>query len=90
MRYVSWTRRGYDAVRREPAQVLRRLTRDLAAGDGLVLHDGACALTAAGTPVVLAVLPGLLEQLAARGLKSVALPAACGDIVNRNTRRVAN
>jgi peptidoglycan/xylan/chitin deacetylase (PgdA/CDA1 family) len=78
MRYVSWTRRGYDAVRREPAQVLRRLTRGLAAGDVLVLHDGACALTAAGTPVVLAVLPALLEQLAACGLKSVALPAACG------------
>jgi peptidoglycan/xylan/chitin deacetylase (PgdA/CDA1 family) len=78
MRYVSWTRRGYDAVRREPAQVLQRLTRGLAAGDVLVLHDGARALTAAGTPVVLAVLPALLEELAARGLKSVALPAACG------------
>jgi peptidoglycan/xylan/chitin deacetylase (PgdA/CDA1 family) len=78
LRYVSWTRRGYDAVRREPSQVLQRLTRDLAAGDLLVLHDGTRTLTAAGTPVVLAVLPALLEQLAARGLKSVALPTACG------------
>ncbi|MEO8443309.1 MAG: polysaccharide deacetylase family protein [Betaproteobacteria bacterium] len=79
MRYVSWTRRGYDAVRRDPSRVLHKLTRGLAAGDVLVLHDGARTLTAAGAPVVLAVLPALLEELAARGLKSVALPAACGE-----------
>lgn len=77
MRYVSWTRRGYDAVRRDPAQVLRRLTRGLAAGDVLVLHDGARVRTAAGEAVVLAVLPALLDQLAAKRLRSVALPTAC-------------
>ncbi len=79
MRYVSWTRRGYDAVRREPSRVLQKLTRGLAAGDVLVLHDGAHARTDAGVPVVLAVLPALLAQLAAHGLKSVALPTACGE-----------
>lgn len=77
MRYVSWTRRGYDAVRRDPSRVLKLLTRGLAAGDVLVLHDGTRARTAAGEPVVLAVLPLLLDKLAARGLKCVALPAAC-------------
>lgn len=77
--YVSWTRRGYDAVSRNPAQVRRRLTRGLAAGDVLVLHDGAQARTQAGEAVVLAVLPALLDQVAARGLKSVSLPEACGD-----------
>lgn len=80
MRYVSWTRRGYDAVHRDPAQVLRRLARGLAAGDVLVLHDGAQTRTHAGESVVLAVLPALLDQLAARGLKSVSLPTACGEI----------
>ena len=45
MRYVSWTRRGYDAVRRDPRGVLQRLTRGLVAGDVLVLHDGARART---------------------------------------------
>lgn len=79
LRYVSWTRRGYDAVRRDPPQILQRLTRDLAAGDVLVLHDGTRARTTEGVPVVLAVLPRLLEHLAAHGLKSVALPTACGD-----------
>jgi peptidoglycan/xylan/chitin deacetylase (PgdA/CDA1 family) len=77
LQYVSWTRRGYDAVRRDPAQILRRLTQGLAAGDVLVLHDGTRARTAEGMPVVLAVLPALLEHIAERGLKCVALADAC-------------
>lgn len=79
LRYVSWTRRGFDTVDRDAAAVLKRLTRGLAAGDVLLLHDGARARTSGGGPVVLAVLPGLLETLAAGGLKSVPLPAACGE-----------
>ena len=71
LRYVSWTRRGFDAVRGDPAQVLARLNRGLAAGDVLLLHDNG--------PLVLGVLPALLDELAARGLKSVSLPSACGD-----------
>lgn len=69
LRYVSWTRRGLDTVARDPARVLGRLTSGLAAGDVLLLHDS--------EPLSLAVLPALLEQLAARGLKCVSLPAAC-------------
>ena len=79
LRYVSWSRRGYDAVHRNPVRVLQRLTRGLGAGDVLMLNDGAQARTDAGEPVVLAVLPALLDQLAARGLKSVSLPTACND-----------
>jgi|ERR1700674_1474743 peptidoglycan-N-acetylglucosamine deacetylase len=76
MRYISWTRRGYDAVRGDPVGVLRRLTRGLDAGDVLLLHDGSPASTPAGQPVVLAVLPELLDRLASRGLKVVSLPTA--------------
>lgn len=76
LRYVSWTRRGFDAVRGDADAVLRRLSRRLAAGDILLLHDGHAALTADGQPVVLAVLPRLLEQLAAAGLRGVSLPMA--------------
>ncbi len=79
MRYVSWSRRGYDAVCRDPARVLQRLARGLAAGDVLVRDAGARARTDAGEPVVLAVLPALLDQLTARGLKAVSLPTACRD-----------
>lgn len=77
MRYVSWTRRGFDAVSRDPFRVLERLVHGLAAGDVLLLHDGSGTRTRTGEPVVLAVLPALLDQLAARGLWSVSLPTAC-------------
>ena len=77
LRYASWTRRGFDTVSRDPAQVLQRLVHELAAGDVLLLHDGSSARTDAGAPLVLPVLQGLLEQLAARGLASVSLSTAC-------------
>ena len=77
LRYASWTRRGFDGVACDPAKVLQRLCRDLAAGDILLLHDGAGTRTREGKSVVLAVLPLLLDQIAARGLKSVPLPIAC-------------
>ena len=71
LHYVSWTRRGFDAVSRDPQRILRRLTRGLAAGDVLLLHDSA--------PIVLDVLPALLEELVARGLRPVSLVTACGN-----------
>jgi peptidoglycan/xylan/chitin deacetylase (PgdA/CDA1 family) len=76
MRYASWTRRGFDTMEKDPAAVLRRLTRGLRAGDMLLLHDGSAARTREGEPVVLVVLPRLLELLGQRGLKPVTLPAA--------------
>ena len=53
-----------------PAAIARRLLDGLAPGDILLLHDG-LALREGGNPVVLEVLPRILEALAARGLKSV-------------------
>ncbi|WP_225782944.1 polysaccharide deacetylase family protein [Xenophilus sp. Marseille-Q4582] len=79
LQLVSWTRRGFDTRERDPEVVLARLTRGLAAGDILLLHDGNAARTAQGEPVVLAVLPGLLARLNAQGLRSVTLPQALRD-----------
>ncbi|QAZ38225.1 polysaccharide deacetylase family protein [Methylibium sp. Pch-M] len=73
---VSWTRRGFDTRERTPQRVLERLTRDLAAGDILLLHDGHAATTAAGRPVLLEVLPPLLDRCRAAGLRCVTLTAA--------------
>jgi peptidoglycan/xylan/chitin deacetylase (PgdA/CDA1 family) len=73
---TSWTRRGFDTRERDPQRVLQRLTRGLAAGDILLLHDGHCARAADGRPVVLHVLPPLLDQLRAAGLAAVTLPQA--------------
>jgi peptidoglycan/xylan/chitin deacetylase (PgdA/CDA1 family) len=76
LRLVSWTRRGFDTVNRDPERILARLTRALGAGDILLLHDGHAARTAAGTPVILEVLPRLLERLAAARLTPLTLRAA--------------
>ncbi len=70
---ASWTRRGFDTVRRDPEGVLARLARGLRAGDILLLHDGGAARTGKGVPVILEVLPRLLERCAAARLEAVTL-----------------
>ncbi|WP_431280934.1 polysaccharide deacetylase family protein [Humitalea sp. 24SJ18S-53] len=72
---VAWTRRGYDTVRHQPTWVLDRLSRSLAARDILLLHDGNSARDANGIPIVLTVLPRLLERIAAQNLSAVSLAA---------------
>lgn len=74
---VSWTRRGFDTRERDPGRVLARLTRGLAAGDILLLHDGHAARCSTGLPVVLEVLPALLKQLREAAL----VPATLADAV---------
>jgi peptidoglycan/xylan/chitin deacetylase (PgdA/CDA1 family) len=74
LRLVSWTRRGFDTVDRNPAAIARRLLAGLAPGDILLLHDGRAAGGPAGNPVVLEVLPRLLEALVRRGVRSVPIP----------------
>jgi peptidoglycan-N-acetylglucosamine deacetylase len=76
LQLVSWTRRGFDTVSRQAGPVLERLTRQLGAGDILLLHDGHAAHSRAGTPVVLEVLPALLAALGAAGLAPVTLRSA--------------
>lgn len=76
LRLVSWTRRGYDTRLADPQRVAARLERDLAAGDILLLHDGHSATGADGTPIVLTVLPRVLEAIRARNLKAVPLHQA--------------
>jgi peptidoglycan/xylan/chitin deacetylase (PgdA/CDA1 family) len=76
-RLVSWTRRGFDTVEKDPAVVCARLLRRLAPGDILLLHDGRAARCADGRPVILAVLPELLEAIGRAGLRTTTLPP-CG------------
>lgn len=70
LRLVSWTRRGFDTVGREPRTIARRLLQGLTAGDILLLHDGS-TVRQGGNPLVVEVLPRVLDELAARGLASV-------------------
>lgn len=71
--YITWTRRGFDTVTSDPAVVLEHLSRNLSAGDILLLHD---RRTHGQRAMVLEVLPALLDSIAAAGLKPVSLPLA--------------
>jgi len=73
LRLVSWSRRGFDTVDRNAERVSARLTMHLGAGDILVLHDRASSRDPKGQPIVLSLLPRLLDTIAARGLATVTL-----------------
>lgn len=70
---VSWTRRGYDAVCRDPRMITRRLLKNLRGGDILLLHDGGSARDRRGRPVVLEALARLLDTVASRDLTATPL-----------------
>ena len=73
LKLASWTRRGFDTRTGNATLVLQRLTRGLGAGDILLLHDHHAALTPAGRPVLLEVLPPLVAAIRAQGLSPVRL-----------------
>jgi len=76
LRLASWTRRGFDTVSGNSQAVFRRLSAHLRGGDILLLHDGHAARDSTGRPVVLDVLPRLLQAILAGGLKPITLRAA--------------
>jgi len=77
MELASWTRRAYDTREGDPDRVFQRLSKHLGAGDILLLHDGHGALAPDGRPVILSVLPRLLQHLNQLGLRPVRLADAC-------------
>jgi len=80
LHYTNWTRRGYDTFAKSAEPVLQRLQRGLAAGDILLLHDGRSLQRHSEPPVILEVLPRLLEHLQTLNLKSVSLQTACNHV----------
>jgi peptidoglycan/xylan/chitin deacetylase (PgdA/CDA1 family) len=76
LRLVSWTRRGFDTVNPNADAVYRRLTNGLQGGDILLLHDGNAARSRSGKPVILEVLPQLLDAMALKQLRPVTLRSA--------------
>lgn len=73
LRLAAWTRRGFDTRCADAATVSARLTRNLKAGDILLIHDGNAARTAEGQPVILQALPPLFDAAAIAGLRFVTL-----------------
>jgi peptidoglycan/xylan/chitin deacetylase (PgdA/CDA1 family) len=76
LQLAAWTRRGFDTRNGDRADgVAQRLTRNLSAGDILLLHDGNSGVDSAGRPHCTTVLPGLLAAIADAGLQCVTLRA---------------
>ena len=76
LRLASWSARGFDTRVGDAARVRSSLLRGVRAGAILLLHDGHAARTAEGRPVILEVLPAVLEAAAAAGLRAVTLRQA--------------
>ena len=70
---ASWSARGFDTRIGDAERVKHALLRDLRAGAILLLHDGNAARSPGGIPVILDVLPAVLESAAAAGLRFVCL-----------------
>lgn len=73
LRLAAWSARGFDTRIGDAERVKNRLLRGLRAGAILLLHDGHAARTTEGIPVILAVLPAVLESAAAARLRVVTL-----------------
>jgi len=75
---ASWSRRAYDTRETDPLRVAARLTRGLAAGDILLLHDGV-ALLRKRAPDTVGALGLVLAAIRTAGLRPVTLRTACAD-----------
>lgn len=73
---ASWSARGFDTRVSHAQRVKSSLLRGLRPGAILLMHDGHAARTAQGVPVILDVLPAVLEAAAAAGLRAVTLREA--------------
>jgi peptidoglycan-N-acetylglucosamine deacetylase len=73
---ATWSHRAFDTRYNDVDAALTRLAHQRSAGDILLLHDGHPATTPGGNPLVLEILPVLLDQLHAAGLRPVSLAQA--------------
>lgn len=74
LQLVSWSRRAFDTVRRDPVRIVNELTSDLTPGEILVLHDRRTRSANKGRPVVFAALRAVLERLSDGGFRATHLP----------------
>jgi peptidoglycan/xylan/chitin deacetylase (PgdA/CDA1 family) len=73
LQLASWTVRGFDTQTSDAGKVTARLLAKLRPGAILLLHDGHTAKTAHGRPVILDVLPLVLDEAKRRGLHFIRL-----------------
>ena len=73
LRLASWSARGFDTRIGDAGRVKNKLLRSLRSGAILLVHDVNAARTSDGQPVILDVLPAMLESAAAARLHFVTL-----------------
>lgn len=76
LQLASWSVRGFDTQVRDAEQVKNKLLAGLRPGAILLVHDGNAARTNLGIPVILAVLPAVLEAAKMQNLHFVTLREA--------------
>jgi len=73
LRLVSWTRRGFDTVEKGRTRIYRRLVKNLAPGDILLLHDGLARNSNRDPAVLLDVVHRVLDEIQNKGMAAVPL-----------------
>ncbi|MDF3036356.1 MAG: polysaccharide deacetylase, partial [Paucimonas sp.] len=76
LRLAAWTRRGYDTRTGDAGLIAQRLLKDLRPGAILLVHDGNCARSPEGRPVILDVLPLVFAAADRANLRFITLSAA--------------
>lgn len=76
LQLATWSARGFDTRVGDAERVKQKLLRGLQAGAILLIHDGNVARTVDGRPVILDVLPAVMESAAAARLRFVTLRQA--------------
>lgn len=73
LRLVSWTVRGFDTQERDAKKVSQRLLAGLRSGAILLMHDGNAARAQDNVPIIVSVLPALMETAKKQNLHFVTL-----------------
>lgn len=73
---VAWNIRSFDSVDRNSARVVARITRKLAPGAIVLMHDGTQTRRRSEVPAVLAALPEVLRQIGCIGARCISLRSA--------------
>ncbi|HSI44047.1 MAG TPA: polysaccharide deacetylase family protein [Methylotenera sp.] len=76
LRLASWSVRAFDTKIRDAEKVKAKLISGLRPGAIILLHDGNAARTKEDVPIIVAVLPALIEAAHAKGLNFVTLADA--------------
>lgn len=76
LRLASWSVRAFDTKNRNAEKVKNKLIAGLLPGAIILLHDGNAACTKTSVPIILTVLPTILEAAREKGLHFVTLAEA--------------